>query len=117
MLLTAYRKGGAKWRRLATSEMSAALRTSLLTAGALIAFAANSWLCRAALRTRSIDPATFTALRIASGAVVLLLIFLARSPRPRALQLAGSWGSAGALFAYAVASRSPISSSTPESER
>ena len=54
-------------------------RTAGLTATALVAFAANSWLCRAALRTGAIDAASFTAVRLAAGAVVLLL--LARGAR------------------------------------
>lgn len=62
---------------------------------ALVGFAANSLLCRAALGAGSIDAASFTAIRIASGAAVL--IALARGKR------AGSWPSALALFAYAAA--------------
>ncbi|MDQ3340871.1 MAG: DMT family transporter [Myxococcota bacterium] len=62
---------------------------------ALIGFAANSLLCRAALGAGSIDAASFTAIRIASGA--LILIVLSRGKR------AGSWASAFALFAYAAA--------------
>ncbi len=89
------------------SNATTALRTTALTTGALLAFAANSWLCRAALRGdrlgSTIDPASFTALRIASGAVVLFLLCLARSPAPRSFRLGGSWGSALALCAYAIA--------------
>ena len=44
------------------------------TALAMIAFAANSLLCRLALRETSIDPASFTAIRLVSGALVLLLV-------------------------------------------
>jgi drug/metabolite transporter (DMT)-like permease len=62
---------------------------------ALAGFAANSLLCRAALGAGSIDAASFTAIRLASGALILLL--LARGRR------AGSWASALALFAYAAA--------------
>ena len=43
----------------------------MLTLLAMIAFASNSLLCRAALKESSIDPATFTFLRIFSGAVAL----------------------------------------------
>lgn len=75
------------------------LRTVALTALAMIAFAGNSLLCRAALRDGLIDPATFTAIRLASGAMALLLIVSLRSPAWRA----GTWGSAAALFAYAAA--------------
>ena len=48
------------------------MRTALLTAVTLLAFAGNSLLCRAALRDGAIDPLSFTALRLASGALVLL---------------------------------------------
>ena len=64
---------------------------------ALVGFAANSLLCRAALGARSIDAASFTAIRIASGALVLLVLAGRRAPRT------GSWPSAAALFAYAAA--------------
>jgi drug/metabolite transporter (DMT)-like permease len=73
-------------------------RLVALTAAALVGFAANSLLCRAALGERSIDAATFTAIRLASGAVVLAV--LARVPLLRG---PGSWASSGALFAYAAA--------------
>lgn len=77
-------------------------RTSIagLTALALLAFAGNSLLCRAALRDTAIDPASFTLLRIVSGALVLALLIGLR--RPAQLR-AGSWASAAALFAYAIA--------------
>lgn len=78
--------------------MSPAL-TAFLTTLALAAFAGNSLLCRAALRDTPIDAASFTALRIASGALVLWLIVWLRAGRqPRA----GSWPSALALFGYAA---------------
>jgi drug/metabolite transporter (DMT)-like permease len=76
-----------------------------LTATALVAFAANSWLCRAALRSGSIDPATFTAVRIASGALALALIAGAVARSRSAGAGAGSEGdaaSAAALLGYAV---------------
>lgn len=76
------------------------LRTATLTAASLVCFAANSLLCRAALRPRLVDPATFTTIRIASGALVLALVLaLARRARPAG----GSAGSALALFGYAAA--------------
>ncbi len=75
-------------------------RTAVLTALALAAFAGNSLLCRAALRDTPIDAASFTAIRIASGAIALwLIVRLRASPQARA----GSWPSALALFAYAAA--------------
>lgn len=41
---------------------------------ALLAFAANSLLCRLALAQGAIDAASFTAIRLGSGAVVLMLL-------------------------------------------
>ncbi|WP_280154414.1 DMT family transporter [Piscinibacter sp. XHJ-5] len=74
-------------------------RVFTLTLLALVAFAGNSLLCRVALKHTAIDPASFTSVRLVSGALVLWL--LARS---RAAQAgpAGNWRSALALFAYAV---------------
>jgi drug/metabolite transporter (DMT)-like permease len=74
-------------------------RLILLTLLALIAFAGNSILCRLALNQTSIDPATFTSVRIISGAAVLCLIAMTRRTS-RARE--GGWLSAVALFAYAV---------------
>jgi drug/metabolite transporter (DMT)-like permease len=75
-------------------------RTVLLTGLALAAFAANSLLCRAALGRAAIDPASFSTIRLASGAATLVLIALSR--RRGATGVAGSWGSAALLFLYAV---------------
>jgi len=76
------------------------LRTATLTTLALLAFAGNSLLCRAALAHTDIDPASFTAIRILSGAMMLVLLLALRTgPLPAA----GSWRSAAALFAYAIA--------------
>ncbi len=79
------------------------LRSVLLTAVALLCFAGNSILCRLALAERRIDAASFTAVRLASGAA--LLVLLARR-RPRAAVGAaaarGRYLSALSLFAYAA---------------
>lgn len=77
-------------------------RTILLTSLALTGFAANSLLCRAALDTRSIDAASFTLVRLTSGALVLGAIVAARSGA-RAVLGEGSWRGAAALFLYAIA--------------
>jgi drug/metabolite transporter (DMT)-like permease len=74
-------------------------RTALCTALALVGFAGNSLLCRLALADRTIDAASFTAVRLASGALVLVL--LAGSWRG-GLARSGSTLSAVALFAYAA---------------
>jgi drug/metabolite transporter (DMT)-like permease len=66
---------------------------------AMTAFAGNSLLCRLALRQTSIDAASFTLIRIVSGAVALWLIVRMRGRSP---EKAGSWVSATALFAYAA---------------
>jgi drug/metabolite transporter (DMT)-like permease len=76
-------------------------RVVMLTALALFAFAANSLFCRMALGTRAIDPASFTSVRLLSGALVLALLVRLRGPRAEARQ--GSWLSAALLFAYAIA--------------
>jgi drug/metabolite transporter (DMT)-like permease len=76
------------------------LLTAALTALAMLAFALNSLLCRAALAGGHADAASFTTLRLASGAVVLALVARSRGgvgPSSRA-----AWGSAAALFAYAL---------------
>lgn len=75
-------------------------RTAGLTATALVAFAANSILCRLALRAHTIDPATFTAVRLLAGAVTLTLLVSLR--RGTAAPQHGSWLSAAALFFYAA---------------
>lgn len=75
------------------------LRTLLLTTVAMTAFAGNSLLCRAALRDTDIDAATFTSVRLVSGALMLWLLLSVRGNRAPMKQ--GSWGSAFALFAYA----------------
>lgn len=77
------------------------LKTALAAGAALVAFAANSLLCRVALAAGTIDPAAFTALRLASGAVMLWLLVAVRA-RATAPGLRGSWISAAALFAYAA---------------
>ena len=50
------------------------MKTLLLTITAMIAFAANSILCRAALGHGLIDAVGFTSIRLASGAAILVLI-------------------------------------------
>ncbi len=79
-----------------------AQRTLVLTALAMVAFAANSVLCRLALREGAIDAASFTAVRLVSGAVALGLILLLRDRSVKAMAAQGNQGSALALFVYAA---------------
>jgi drug/metabolite transporter (DMT)-like permease len=76
------------------------MRAAVFTVLALVGFAANSLLCRAALGGggRLIDAASFTTVRLVSGALVLGLLLRLRGGAERR----GSWGSALALFAYAA---------------
>lgn len=74
--------------------------TAGLTGITLVAFAANSLLCRAALNRGAADAATFTFLRIASGAGVLGALLLLRDRAPPRWR--GSWASSLALLAYAA---------------
>ena len=73
-------------------------RTSLFAALALVGFAGNSLLCRLALADGAIDAASFTAVRLVSGALALFLI--AGSWRETARS--GSVASAAVLFVYAA---------------
>lgn len=75
-------------------------RIFVLTLLAMLAFAGNSLLCRAAFDATRIDAASFTTIRVVAGAIALWLIVRARSGKGEA---AGSWASAAALFAYAAA--------------
>ena len=75
-------------------------RIFILTLLAMIAFAGNSLLCRAALKQTRIDAASFTFVRIFSGAAALWLIMKMRG---NAWKDAGNWSSALALFAYVAA--------------
>lgn len=75
-------------------------RVRVLTLVAMIAFAGNSLLCRLALKGTGIDPASFTSIRIISGAVCLWFITQVRGGAHGA---SGSWLSAFALFVYAAA--------------
>jgi len=75
-------------------------RVFILTLLAMLAFAGNSLLCRAAFHVGRIDAATFTTIRIVAGALALSLIVRMRDGKTAP---AGSWPSALALFVYAAA--------------
>jgi drug/metabolite transporter (DMT)-like permease len=74
-------------------------RTLILTILAMMCFAGNSLLCRLALRFTNIDAASFTTIRLLSGALILWLIVRMRSGTRNAN---GSWLSGLALFSYAA---------------
>jgi drug/metabolite transporter (DMT)-like permease len=74
-------------------------RLVLLTALTMAAFAGNSLLCRMALANTAIDAATFTTVRLASGAAMLWLLVQWRAPAGSG---GGHWLSALALFTYAA---------------
>lgn len=75
--------------------------TVLLTVLALVAFAANSVICRLALGTSTIDPSSYTAIRLVSGALTLWLI-AGWNKKKSATEAAGNWTSAAMLFLYAA---------------
>jgi drug/metabolite transporter (DMT)-like permease len=75
--------------------------TATLTVLALIAFAANSLFCRLALAEPLIDPASYTAVRLITGAITLWIIAVFRRNGSSG-KSGGSWISAAMLFLYAV---------------
>jgi drug/metabolite transporter (DMT)-like permease len=77
------------------------LKTILFTGFALIAFAANSVLCRLALGDNIIDAAGFTIIRLSTGALILFLILQFKSSN-KTIRARGSWTGGFMLFLYAV---------------
>ena len=75
------------------------LRVLVLTSLAMLAFAGNSLFCRLALKHTNIDAASFTTIRLLSGAAMLWLVVRVRNSGHAGR---GSWVSALALFAYAA---------------
>ena len=75
------------------------VRLAAYTTLTMLAFASNSLLCRMALKETGIDAASFTSVRILSGAFVLWLLMRFRQQAPLKH---GTWRSALALFIYAV---------------
>lgn len=74
-------------------------RLIFLTTLTMTAFAGNSLLCRAALKQTNMDAATFTSVRLLSGALALWLIIFLRN---RSSTGTGTWLSGFMLFAYAA---------------
>jgi drug/metabolite transporter (DMT)-like permease len=77
------------------------MRIFFYTAFALVCFALNSILCRLALRAGEADAASFTAVRLTTGALVLLAIVFFAGKSEGKLK-SGNWFSAFFLFAYAI---------------
>lgn len=82
------------------------LRLVILVTLAMLAFAGNSLLCRMALKHTSIDAASFTTVRMLSGACMLWLVVRLRrdtgSTTGAGERSGGNWLSACALFVYAT---------------
>lgn len=87
--------------------------TVIYTGLALIAFAGNSVLCRLALQEPIIDASSFSAIRLISGAAVLLILAFFTSsakdtqdhqqpPLSREFYLSRNWRGPVSLFIYAV---------------
>ena len=77
------------------------IRAIVYTSITMLAFAGNSILCRMALKEGTIDPASFTSIRLFAGSVVLLLIVRVTS-KESSIREHGGWVSAFMLFLYAV---------------
>lgn len=65
----------------------------------MVAFAGNSLLCRLALATSDLDAASFTTIRLVTGAAVLAFLVILRRTD---VGLGGDWISAASLFVYAA---------------
>lgn len=78
------------------------IKSIAFTTMAMIAFAANSVLCRLALGGHAIDAAGFTSIRLLSGAIVLMGILKLGNPK-NTVSTRGSWSAAFMLFLYAAA--------------
>lgn len=85
------------------------MKTFLYTVMALLAFAANSVLCRLALSDEAIDAASFTSVRLVSGVLMLVVILFCAQSRQKLesngnrLAQKGSWHASLYLFVYAAA--------------
>jgi len=86
---------------LSTKPSNYLVKTIIFTALALIAFAANSVLCRLALGEQAIDASSFTIIRLLSGAIVLLAI-IKTNRNITGSSAKGSWSAGFMLFVYAI---------------
>ncbi len=83
--------------------MQSRLKTFILCTLALIAFAANSVLCRLALKDGAIDAASFTLIRLMAGIVILLLfLFIDQQNTQKETLSKGNWLGSISLFLYAA---------------
>lgn len=82
------------------------MTTIIFTSLALVAFAGNSVLCRLALADNQIDAASFTAIRLLAGILVLSILVKLANTRQRQVKPTSkkvkSWLGAIALFIYAL---------------
>ncbi|MFK7864991.1 MAG: DMT family transporter [Pseudohongiellaceae bacterium] len=79
------------------------IKVPIYTVLALSAFAGNSVLCRLALGTEDIDPASFTFVRLLSGSFTLIVLLLIRTRGDLANGISrGNWPAATMLFIYAI---------------
>ena len=109
--MTTYSRIDAEQRCPRKCHAVKSARVFVLTFLAMIAFASNSLLCRAALKQTTIDAATFTLDRILSGAFALWIIVTIAAVHDRRTNssgaqrapLQGTWLSALALCIYAAA--------------
>lgn len=87
---------------MGTQSKHSIQKTIIFTILALIAFAANSVFCRMALGDAAIDAASFTAIRLLSGAGMLAVILLFTRKSGSNSKYRGSWFSSLMLFTYAI---------------
>jgi drug/metabolite transporter (DMT)-like permease len=100
-LAAAARNRSSHFRIVNNRHDFSAPRAISYTSVAMLAFAGNSIICRLALRESAIDPASFTSIRLISGAIALLVIFGLKH-RGESLRAHGGWVSAMMLFVYAI---------------
>src|SRR5262249_60138989 len=79
------------------------MRIVIVTSLTLLAFAANSILCRLALGGNLIDPVSFATLRLVNGALALAIVSRVAPESKGPKNVDGAWASGFALFAYAIA--------------
>ena len=80
---------------------SSSMKIFILTSLALIAFAANSVLCRLALGNNVIDATSFTIIRLLAGAIVLFCILIFSKEKTTTMSK-GNLLSSVMLFLYAI---------------